>query len=536
MEEAQVFAASLKQQFDIVGTGAQEAQNAMIQLKQALGSGRLQGDELRSVMENAPTVGRLIEQEYARVNKITDPKLYSGKIRQLAADGKITSEIVKNAILNSAEATNETWKKIPATWSKTFSRFENITERSTQKIIGLFGSVASSTGLANLLIEAARFFDNLIKYIQPLIAAFGALFVVIGSIATSVMQFSSFLMETKLAIPVLGGIAAAFVAVKISALAAAQGISVASLAAAKFKAILTALKAHPIIAIASAILAVILLVAHLVRETEGGQRVFLYVVNAVKFGFNQIALYVTNAERVLTVFKNKIVAGALSIKLFILNAISGMASGIATTIYGVSEMVNDSGFAKAFGFEINAGKAAMGFVENLNNSIENTRKQISSMESENLKITTSLDTQSNLNKARYLLQKQLIPLQANLNVNRRKQELEGAGTFESLLGDIQKTIQDKGTKGNPAHVKGEMTIDDEYFRIMKKVAGYEIVNRYMNMKPIINARFGDVHTNEGFEAGIAKVEQALAYAIINAQDSTASGIQSRAQRDQTGLA
>ena len=89
-EEVVAFADLIQKQMTIAGASTQEASNAMLQLSQALGSGVLRGDELNSIFEQAPNLIQSIA-DYLDVP--------IGKIREMAADGELSADVVKAAIL-----------------------------------------------------------------------------------------------------------------------------------------------------------------------------------------------------------------------------------------------------------------------------------------------------------------------------------------------------------------------------------------------------------------------------------------------------
>lgn len=78
------------------GAGTEQAAAGLLQLKQGLASGRFQGDELQSVLENLPVLAQAVAGQMG-VNV--------GKLKELGAEGKITSEIVFNAAKQLASAT-----------------------------------------------------------------------------------------------------------------------------------------------------------------------------------------------------------------------------------------------------------------------------------------------------------------------------------------------------------------------------------------------------------------------------------------------
>lgn len=98
------FAEQVQKNFTIAGTSTAEASAAFLQLTQAMASGVLRGDELRSVFEQAPTLIQAVS-DYLDVP--------IGKIRDMAADGQITAEIVKMRSLPPRDETNANLKPCP---------------------------------------------------------------------------------------------------------------------------------------------------------------------------------------------------------------------------------------------------------------------------------------------------------------------------------------------------------------------------------------------------------------------------------------
>lgn len=108
-EELIAFSELINKQFTIAGTSAAGIDAAMLQLTQAMSSGVLRGEELNSVFEQAPTIIQTIA-DYLGVP--------IGKIREMAAEGQITSTIVKNAMLASADEINAKFASMPMTFPR----------------------------------------------------------------------------------------------------------------------------------------------------------------------------------------------------------------------------------------------------------------------------------------------------------------------------------------------------------------------------------------------------------------------------------
>lgn len=115
-EEIVAFANLVQKQMTIAGASTSEASNAMLQLSQALGSGTLRGDELNSIFEQAPNLIQSIA-DYLDVP--------IGKIREMASEGQISAEIVKNAMFAATDEINEQFEQMPMTWGQVWTTIKN---------------------------------------------------------------------------------------------------------------------------------------------------------------------------------------------------------------------------------------------------------------------------------------------------------------------------------------------------------------------------------------------------------------------------
>ena len=126
-EELIGFAEQINKQYVLSGTSAQGAKAATLQLTQALSSGTLRGEELNSVLEQAPTIVQSIGDYLGKT---------TGEIRELASEGLITSDIVKAAILSAAEETNAAFEEMPLTWSQVWTMMQNTAIMALQPVLG----------------------------------------------------------------------------------------------------------------------------------------------------------------------------------------------------------------------------------------------------------------------------------------------------------------------------------------------------------------------------------------------------------------
>ena len=115
-DEAIAFAEQLNKMFVVSGASSQEASNAMYQLNQAMASGRLQGDEYRSIIENAPMLANAIAESMG---------VSRAKLKELASEGAITAEVIKNAIANCADDVNRQFEEMPMTFGQAMNMIQN---------------------------------------------------------------------------------------------------------------------------------------------------------------------------------------------------------------------------------------------------------------------------------------------------------------------------------------------------------------------------------------------------------------------------
>ena len=204
-EEVVAFADLVQKQMTIAGASTQEAANAELQLSQALGSGVLRGDELNSIFEQAPN---LIQN----IADYMDAPI--GQIRDMAADGEITADIVKAAIFSAADDINAKFDEMPMTWGQIWQSMQNTAVIAFQPVLQRLNGMANSNafqGFVDEAIEAMATTANIVLNIFDLV----------GSVAGFVADNWSMIS------PIVYGIAAAL-AVYGTYLTITKGIEIAS--------------------------------------------------------------------------------------------------------------------------------------------------------------------------------------------------------------------------------------------------------------------------------------------------------------------
>lgn len=125
-DETIAFVEQMNKQFKIGGASIQEQTSAMYQLTQAMAAGKLQGDEFRSIMENAPLLAQAISQEMG---------LPMGQLKEMSSQGLITAEVIKNAMFNSADETNAKFAELPMTFAEVGNSIQNQAIQAFQPVL-----------------------------------------------------------------------------------------------------------------------------------------------------------------------------------------------------------------------------------------------------------------------------------------------------------------------------------------------------------------------------------------------------------------
>lgn len=148
--ELVAFAEQIQKQMAISGASGASAAAAMTQLTQGLASGVLRGEELNSVLEQTPMIAKTIA-DYMGVT--------TGQMRELASEGAVTADVVKNAILGAAEETDAAFKQMPMTCAQVWTQMQNIAIRALDPVLG-----------------GINFLANHIEIIGPIVLGLGAAF------------------------------------------------------------------------------------------------------------------------------------------------------------------------------------------------------------------------------------------------------------------------------------------------------------------------------------------------------------------------
>lgn len=167
-DEVIAFAETLNKMYVIAGASAEEQSSSMLQLTQALGSGVLRGEEFNAVFEAAPNIMQAVA-DYMGVPL--------GQLRDMAAEGQITADIVKNAIFSATDEVNADFESMNWTWEQVMTLFKNNAIQSLEPILRKINELANNESVQNFAISAGNalaYVANFAIMIFELLAGAGA--------------------------------------------------------------------------------------------------------------------------------------------------------------------------------------------------------------------------------------------------------------------------------------------------------------------------------------------------------------------------
>ena len=284
-KETIAFMEQVNKQFKIAGTSAQGIDAAMLQLTQAMGSGVLRGEEYNSILEQAPNIIQAIAK-YMDVPK--------GQLKEMAADGKITADIVKAAMFACADETNAKFESMPKTWSDIWTSMKNRAIKALDPVLAKINQLANS--------------ERVQRTVNGLLKAFSVMAVVLAAVFDGVCAVYNFVADNWNWIgPIIMGIVAALLIYKTAVLAitaietiaaVAKGIFAAATAlqtGATFAAtaaqygLNTAIWACPITWVIALIIVLIVLIAIFFEQVVGA----VYWLGAL---FKNVGLWIANVS------------------------------------------------------------------------------------------------------------------------------------------------------------------------------------------------------------------------------------------------
>lgn len=317
-EEVVAFADLIQKQMTIAGASTQEAANAELQLSQALGSGVLRGDELNSIFEQAPNLIQNIA-DYLDVP--------IGKIREMAADGELSADVVKAAIFSATDDINSKFNEMPMTWGQMWQSMQNTALIAFQPVLQRLNDLANSEAFQTFIqgaIEAMATLANILLNVFDLAVSIGTFigdnWSIIAPIVYGIVAALTAYIAISAIVAAINGVMAIAEGVKAAAQMMATGATFAETAAQQgLNAALMACPLTWIIMLILALIVVIFAVCNAIAKMTG-------IANS---GFGVI----TGGVNVVIQFFKNLGLTVANIALGIGNAIAALASNMMTAFH-----------------------------------------------------------------------------------------------------------------------------------------------------------------------------------------------------------
>jgi len=506
-DELIAFMEQVNKQFVIGGASATEQSSAIMQLTQAMAAGALRGEELNSILDGAPGIARSIEESMGWAE---------GSIKSYAEQGLITSTVVKNALLSTAEETNAAFNSISITFANVATDiknralfafdplFEKLNDIANSKsfnsmAIGLTDAFVVASGVAvgalDMITQAGAFLADNWSIIAPLIyGVIAALGIYTGyMIVSNAVQLISTGIQTAHAIAI-----AVKTGATIADVAATNGLTVAQWA------LNSALLASPITWIIIGIIAIIAIIYMAVAafnkfagtsESATGIIVGALAVAAAFIGnlfvglinmiidiiavvWNFIASF---AEFFANVFNDPI--GSI-VRLF-----AGMADSVLGILEGIASAI-DTLFGSSLADSVAGWRSSLqGMVTDLvgEAEIKVPRMDASSMHLDRFEYGVAYNAGHSVGEGIEEAVSNFDPaslFESNIP--------DPSGTATSSYDSVPSNVAD--TAENTGAIKDSVDISSEDLKYMRDAAEMETINRFTTaeIKVDVNNTFGDI--------------------------------------------
>lgn len=484
--EIVAFVETLQKAFAISGAGAQEQAAAMYQLSQAMAAGRLQGDEFRSIMENAPMLADAIAR-YLGKSK--------GELRDLSSEGKLTADIIKAALFNAADEINKKFAEMPMTFGSAFQMVRNEAFRAFGPVFqqmnewlnseqglaimnaitnAIYLAAATASGLLNILTWISDVIYNNWSIVEPILYAVA--FVLLAAIIAAIWQMVSGLWSA----------AAAWLAMN-----------------------------WPILAVGAAIGLLIYVfsqwgdVAAKVIGFIGG-----IIGTLVAFVYNQFVWMANFVLSVAEFFANSWRDPVYAVKKLFYDLVINALKQLEKLASGIEKIINAIPGLKV---DITSG------ISNLLNRLESARDSLKSeddvvrlMRFEPMDYTEAFNIGREWGEAAG----GFVADKVQGAFDKIQNMMQGFGSGADAMNDTSKYLANINKNGlanvdKVGKIEDTVDVSNEDLKLMRELAEMKSIQNFVTLTPTVNVQTGDVRSEADIDTIIRRIEMALEREIAN---------------------
>ncbi|OMG45284.1 hypothetical protein BK140_33125 [Paenibacillus macerans] len=463
-DELIAFSELMQKSFRVGGSSTMEQQAGMYQLSQAMAAGKLQGDEFRSIMENAPMLAAAIA-DFTGKSK--------GELKEMSADGTITADIIKGAMFNAADDINAKFATMPLTFGDMMNQLRNKALQAfgpaIERISAMLNNPDMQNSISNMATAFAGAAEGAIKFLDA---------------AAKVYNFMS--TNWSWVEPIIWGVVGA-----IAAWTVAQW------------ALNIALAANPIGLIALGIAAVIGVIIYLVKWTINLWNTNDKVVAAIIRGWNSIWNFFDQIPIFFQWVGNGIADAFDWAKVESLKIIEGLANGVIDNVNWVIEQLNKIPGVSLDVFDhLSVSGAAAAEAE--------AKKQARKAKLETMKEEAAQKAAEREKKVQDMLDERAAKRAKEQTEKENKEKSKDKGTpdfdkFKTAPPNIDKV----GKVGEVGKIKDKVDISSEDLKMMRELAEMKSIQNFVTYTPTVSVSTGPVSKDVDVNEIVARIEKTL---------------------------
>lgn len=473
-DELLAFTELVQKSFKIAGADTSEQQGAMRQLAQAMASGRLQGDELVSIMENAPMIYDAIAKYMGKTK---------GELKKLSSEGAITADIIKNAMFAAADDINKKFEKMPMTFGDIWNKIKNSAMRSFSGVMQSINRLINTEGFQKFINVVTTGFELAAEAVSWLIDTIVAGWDTIGPVLS-----------------VIGGVLLAAIIGKLISMLSLWAANIAALWSFAWPVLLVVGIIALAIAAARQLGATWDEIIGFIGGLIGVFATFFY--NKFVYMWNAVAAFVNFFGNV---FKNPVA----TIKTLFLDLAVNVIGYIEKIAQGIENLLN-----KIPGVNVS-----------ITDSITKLKDKLAARSSE---IKTEADLKTYVQSKEFMDFSEGWTKGSTFSKNLYSNISDKLGSLTDAVNKLGNgfDLNNFGSSNNPLHVtsddKLKVDMSDEDLKYLRDIAQREYINKFSTatLAPNIQISFGDVHEEADVDKVAGRIRKILQEEIATAAEGS----------------